>query len=218
MTTATQTIPLPELWAAMLATYGHRWASAYGQDPKGVAAATWAAGLSGLDAGQVANGLRACLTFGDGWPPTLPEFRALCMGIPALSTVRLELQRGDVSPFARMVWGNLDSYRYRQADVREADRMLSDAYDLAREERMQGAELPTEPVAALRQELQPRERKPADPVVVAARMAEIDELLNPSRSPELVARDEGVMAEFGCSREQAQAIVDSGTQEAERAA
>lgn len=217
MTAATPSIPLPELWAAMLATYGHRWASAYGQDPNGVAAATWAAGLAGLTAGQVAAGLRACLTFGDGWPPTLPEFRALCMGIPALSTVRAEMLRPDAerSPFTRFARALIDGHRYRQADAREADRMLREAYELAREERMRGVALPEAPIAI--EDHTQRPPVPADPETAKARMAEIAAILNPPRAPELVAKDEEVMAEFGCSRDQAQAIVDAGTGEAEHA-
>ncbi|HHW4683578.1 MAG TPA: hypothetical protein ACQGQI_10570, partial [Xylella sp.] len=38
--------------------YGHQWASAYGKNPEGVTAATWATGLSGLTDAQVADGLR----------------------------------------------------------------------------------------------------------------------------------------------------------------
>ena len=206
------------VWLHMGGLYGHTWTSAYGDNPRSVAGAEWSRTLAGLNREQVDTGIDACRAEGAEWPPSAPRFRAMCLGIPTLARIRLELQRGAASPFARMVWGNLDAYRYRHADTREADRMLRDAYELAREERMQGAELPAEPVAALRQELEPKERKPADPAVVAARMAEIEELLNPPRAPELVAKDEKVMAEFGCSRAQAEAIVDAGTGESEHAA
>lgn len=217
MTAATPSIPLPELWAAMLATYGHRWASAYGQDPNGVAAATWATGLAGLSAGQIAAGLRACLTFGDGWPPTLPEFRALCMGIPALSTVRAEMLRPDAerSPFTRFAKALIDGHRYRQADAREADRMLREAYELAREERMRGAPLPDAPLAIVDDTQRPP--VPANPETAKARLEEIAELLGVNHSPEYVAKVEGYMAEFGCSRKQAEALIDAGTGEAEHA-
>ena len=85
-----------------------------------------------------------------GIPTTLPEFRARCLGIPAFARAKLEVQQpGEQrSPFTRFVWGNIDGYAYRQADGREALRMLQAAYDLAVEARMQGAPLP-EPVAGL---------------------------------------------------------------------
>lgn len=184
MNAPTLPIPLPELWAAMLATYGHRWASAYGQNPNGVAAATWAAALAGFTPAQIADGMRACLTFGDGWPPTLPEFRALCLGIPALSTVRAELTRdaAERSPFTRMAWAMVDSHRYRQASAETAERMLRDAYELARERRMAGELLPDEPVAAIVDDSK-RAPVPASPEVAEQRMAEIAEMLRPRHEP-----------------------------------
>lgn len=196
------------LWVRMAEIFGHRWASSYGE-PDGGAAETWAKGLAGLTPAQLAAGLSACIASADPWPPTLPEFRARCLGIPAFARVKLEVQQpGEQrSPFTRFVWGNIDGYAYRQADGREALRMLQAAYDLAVEARMQGAPLP-EPVAAV------IERQPAPPPKPASRetaeqaLSEIGELLG--RSPALRALDEQVMAEFGCSREIAQEIVESG--------
>lgn len=219
MTAANLPIPLPELWAAMLATYGHRWAGAYGQNPDGVAAATWATGLAGLTSQQIAAGLRACLTHGDGWPPTLPEFRVLCLGIPTLAAVRAELLRSDAerSPFTRFVWGLIDGHRYRQANADAAERMLRDAYELAREERLRGTPLPEAPVAAIADDTR-RQPVPASPERAQAAIAECMDMLGRPRSQALQQRVEEVMVEFGCSRRQAEAIVEGGTGEAEHAA
>src|SRR5690348_10983742 len=109
--------PLAQLWAVMLATYGHRWESAYGRHANGVTASTWAAGLADIPPADVATAARACLTFGDGWPPTLPEFRALCLGIPSFAEVVLDMRRTDEirQPFTRMVCASLDLWRYRLA-------------------------------------------------------------------------------------------------------
>ena len=177
-------IPLPELWAAMLATYGHRWASAYGQNPDGVAAATWATGLADLTARQVAAGLRNCLTFGDGWPPTLPEFRGLCLGIPSLAAVQRELRATDTSrgPFARMVWDQLDAWAYRHADARAAERMLRDAYEAARERVMAGEKLP-EPAAAELAHDTTAKPKPAIPETREERIARLQALLGEEFNP-----------------------------------
>ncbi len=65
---------MDRLWERMTAIYGHRWTSAYGNEDDG----TWLQGLAGVTPDQIAAGLSRCLERGDGWPPTLPEFRALC--------------------------------------------------------------------------------------------------------------------------------------------
>lgn len=58
--------------------FGHRWASAYGPEPS----ETWAVGLEDLSDGELRAGLAACLSWTEDWPPTLPQFRALCRPPP----------------------------------------------------------------------------------------------------------------------------------------
>jgi hypothetical protein len=60
----------------MTEMYGHRWVSQQGEDPND----TWVRGLMGLTGRQLGAGLVACRDSGEGWPPTLPEFRAACLG------------------------------------------------------------------------------------------------------------------------------------------
>ncbi|TGW16816.1 hypothetical protein E4417_16445 [Stenotrophomonas maltophilia] len=55
----------------MAEIYGYRWTSAYGEDPSGGAAATWAKGLAGLTGEQLAAGLGSSIASADPWPPTL---------------------------------------------------------------------------------------------------------------------------------------------------
>jgi hypothetical protein len=128
----------------MLATYGHRWESAFGRHPDGITAATWAHGLSDLPDADIASAAHACLSFGDGWPPTLPEFRALALRIPTLAQVRADLAHRD-SPrdgFTLLVLKGLDGYAYRRADIDRAERMLREAYTEARAARLEGVPLP----------------------------------------------------------------------------
>ncbi len=72
------------LWERFTHIYGHRFATAYGESALNAegqltdVAQTWAAGLAGITGEQLAVGLRACIKREDTWPPTLPEFRALC--------------------------------------------------------------------------------------------------------------------------------------------
>ena len=167
------------LWLRLGEIYGHKWTAAYGTDATGSAAQTWAKGLNGLTAAQVAGGLKACLTTSDPWPPTLPEFRARCLGIPSLQEVRLEIHGSERSPFGIMVWQQLDGYLFKQSSADKSDRMLKDAYELAREMVMRGHPLPEMPAAVIEQQV--REYRPASKESVDCASAEIERLFRISR-------------------------------------
>lgn len=156
------------LWQRMAEIYGHRWTSAYGDDAGKGAGLTWAKGLAGLSAAQIKVGVESALVAADPWPPSLPEFRALCLAVPSLAAMRAE-QRGSVAPsaFMRLLWQNLDTYRMRHADADKADRMFREAYETAREHVMRGGALPPEPVAYIGPADEPEPVKPAAPEVVA---------------------------------------------------
>lgn len=136
----------------MAEIYGHKWTSAYGSDPGASVGGTWAKGLAGLNQSDIAAGVEACLAGALSWPPTLPEFRELCLGIPSVAKVRVYFQqlRGDspIDPFARLVWSYIDGFAYKHATREQCDRMVSDAYTAAREYRMRGGALP-EPSLAI---------------------------------------------------------------------
>ncbi|QBQ54947.1 hypothetical protein [Nitrosococcus wardiae] len=75
---------ITRLWAKMTQIYGHKWSSSYGdstdQGKLTETARTWKKGLRGITGEQIAHGLARCLERDDPWPPTLPEFRVLCLG------------------------------------------------------------------------------------------------------------------------------------------
>ena len=82
----------------MTRIYGHRWTSAFGATDD----STWLRGLHGLTPAQVGYGLSRCATHREGgWPPTLPEFRALCtptaedLGLPTLDATYREAAMAD---------------------------------------------------------------------------------------------------------------------------
>ena len=69
-----------QLWERMGMMYGHRWKANFGLADDG----TWKKGLAGLTPKQIGDGLVKCLERrprdGDeDWPPTLSEFRAMCL-------------------------------------------------------------------------------------------------------------------------------------------
>ena len=178
-------MPLPAqqcrvLWVRMAEIYGHRWVSAFGAASDGETASTWAKGLAGITASQLGDGLKASIASADPWPPTLPEFRARCLGIPTLAQVKLELRGfGQHSAFTRLVWQGIDGYRYRQSPSEQADRMMRDAYELAREHVMRGGALPEPSSGDIAQEKQ--KPKPATPEVAAAHIAGINAALGIDR-------------------------------------
>jgi len=60
--------------------YGHRWKANFGLTDDG----TWRLGLSGITPAQLAAGLAKCVDRKpapgeEDWPPTLSEFRTLCL-------------------------------------------------------------------------------------------------------------------------------------------
>lgn len=123
----------------------------------------------------MADGLKASLANSDPWPPTLPEFRARCLGIPPFQQVRIEVHASKRSAFTTMVWQQIDGYQFKQVSAEKSDRMLKDAYELARELVMRGVPLPEVAEHAIEQ--QEAQVKPASKEQVAARLDEIGDIL-----------------------------------------
>lgn len=72
---------LPDSWVAriferMEDRYGDLWATRYGAFPRDRVMRTWAEDLADLSRDELAQGVAACRD--QKFPPTLPEFRALC--------------------------------------------------------------------------------------------------------------------------------------------
>lgn len=175
---------LRRLWERMVAIYGHAWTSVHDVSPNDddgkltLSGDTWAKALIGVTPQQLADGLQACIAEGAEFPPAVGRFRGMCLGIPSVERVKLELHShdDDRSPFTRMVWGLIDGYAYRHASGRDAEKILQRAYDMAREDRMRGAPLPPPPAALIEQE-EPRKPVPATKDQVAGHMADIGQIL-----------------------------------------
>jgi hypothetical protein len=83
--------------------YGHRWKSNYGVEDDG----TWRKGLAWLTREQIGAGLVKCLERKpapgeEDWPPTLSEFRAMCLPerVPAIHRDYVALPRPQQDPDA----------------------------------------------------------------------------------------------------------------------
>src|SRR3990172_8616523 len=66
---------ISNLWEAMSMFYGHAWANSYGDADNGV----WLAGLCDVSPEGILRGINACRVTGKTWPPSLPEFRKMCL-------------------------------------------------------------------------------------------------------------------------------------------
>lgn len=196
---------LDELWARMAASYGHTWTSQYDADDSeiGVAArelayAHWSEALAGVSSTQMLAGLRADLNRGSEWPPSAALFRALCLGIPSYAAIRHEMTHPELSrtPFGLLCWRYVDMFRLRTANQQEADRLVHDAYELAREHVMTGGELPEVPEALAKPEPPPKRYASEDEVREHLRAihAVIDrqELANAATSTEHTNNDDGM--------------------------
>lgn len=65
------------LWERMVRIYGRKWVDNFGEIDDG----TWLAGLFDVKPKQVMVGIDKCRTSSSPWPPTLPEFRAMCLPV-----------------------------------------------------------------------------------------------------------------------------------------
>lgn len=75
---------MTKIWVRMLAIYGHKWASHLGSavDADGrlsEAARTWQQGLVGVSLENLKTAFDALVLETHEWPPSLPEFRRLCL-------------------------------------------------------------------------------------------------------------------------------------------
>lgn len=171
------------VWVHMIAIFGSRWSSAFGESPHRddgegltVAGQKWAAGLAGFTTAQVKAGAQRALMGPERWPPSLPEFRGLCLGVPSLARVKADLRAGLDSPWTRGSRQYVDSYRLRNASVDTSDRLLNEAYALMVEDVFDGKPLPP-PLPAGIPENPRREYHPAPPDLAEAHMREIMETL-----------------------------------------
>lgn len=178
-------IVLRRLWERMGMLFGHKWVSVYGTCPQresgelNLAGDTWARALVGLSSAQIGAGVTACLEQALEWPPSVGEFRALCLGIPTLAEVVEELRGGrPASPFGRLVWQHVDAYAHRHADSRTAERMVRDAYEIAHRSAVRGEPLPA-PSPALEHTPPPRPVIPATREEREAKLAQIRAQLDP---------------------------------------
>ncbi|MEY3881062.1 MAG: hypothetical protein RIQ94_1858 [Pseudomonadota bacterium] len=132
----------------MLAVYGHKWASHLGMavDANGAlseAAKVWKQGLIGLNLEQIKQGFSLLVLKYYGWPPSLPEFRKLCVAsattdAPSLdetvSALAMMPRDGSIAvrykhPLIFAVSLSVDMFLLRTAKAVDGKRMVKPVYE-----------------------------------------------------------------------------------------
>ena len=160
---------LPNAWVErlferLLAMYGRKFADMWGCVEIASLKATWARALGDLSHEEIASGLTRCLD--REWPPTLPEFRALCRRQSSADTAFLEAvkrypsREGWSEPAIYWAAAAIGAYDLRRLPYTALRARWVDALDEARQSRRP---IP-EPVPAERQ----LENADADPERVKA--------------------------------------------------
>lgn len=123
---------IARLWERMVRMYGHKWTSNYGTGDDG----TWLAGLRNLEPEQLAHGITLCIISHDDWPPSMPEFRRMCLDIPekhvAVSRIRQATANrtlDQLDPFLRRVAQRVGSWKLGDSSGRELEFIIGGAYD-----------------------------------------------------------------------------------------
>lgn len=158
------------LWRRMGEVYGHRWTSQFGPAPaRGLSPvmATWARGLAGLGAADLARGLDRVTRAGADWPPPLPRFRDLCVprpadfGLPAEALALEEALRHPAGPWSHPAVGAAAAAAFGRAwdGARARDAGFLRAYRHAAARVMAGGPAATPPPERLGPPVEP----PADP-------------------------------------------------------
>jgi len=83
---------IAEIYRRMTRLYGHKFVSNFGTSDDG----TWLMALTGLKRNDLSRGLTALMKRADDWPPSVPMFKRMCLGITNkhIEEKALELARG----------------------------------------------------------------------------------------------------------------------------
>ena len=140
---------MSKIWARMASIYGHKWSSHLGvvSDAEGRltdAAKMWQKGLVGVSLDSLKAGFDALVLDAHAWPPSLPEFRKLCLArtgsdVPSLDQamsilVMVASRSGSLAvryrhPLVLAIAGQVDMFTIRTAKAVDARRLVKPVYE-----------------------------------------------------------------------------------------
>lgn len=120
------------LWLRMGQLYGHHWTSAHGEHD---ADNTWLKILQGVTPQMIGKALRQCAEHYKTWPPTLMEFRELCLGLPKKEIAKTLAISGEPTddPFILEMRKAIGSWNLSHCTYAELDRLANLAFVKASE-------------------------------------------------------------------------------------
>ncbi len=133
----------------MVTIYGYKWASHMGMADDGEgnltdASKTWQKGLAGITVAQIKYGFDVLIFKKFEWPPSLPEFRSICLAqgfelVPSVDEViavlvRVSGKNGSLAeryghPLMLAIAQKIDMHVLRTAKTGDAKRMIKPVYD-----------------------------------------------------------------------------------------
>ncbi len=118
---------MKHIWLKMSQIYGHKWTSNYGdQDDDN----TWLSGLQDIPEDMILAGLKKCLSRQDPWPPSLPEFRQMCLNMPSLEKVVQDVIHGNITnELSYMVQKRIPSFDRQTKTEAQLKRIITTLYD-----------------------------------------------------------------------------------------
>lgn len=137
------------IWKRMLSIYGHKWASHLGVASleSGLlsdAAKTWQQGLAGITVEQIKHGFDVLIFKSHDWPPSLPEFRKLCLSgskedVPSIdevvsTLVMVSSKKGSIASryghaLVFAISQRVDMHGLRTAKTVDAKRLVKPTYE-----------------------------------------------------------------------------------------
>lgn len=137
------------IWQRMATIYGYKWASHMGMADDGEghltdASKTWQKGLAGITVEKIKYGFDVLIFKKHEWPPSLPEFRSICIAqgfesIPSVDEVmailvRVSSKQGSLAeryenPLVFAISQKIDMHGLRTAKTVDAKRMIKPVYD-----------------------------------------------------------------------------------------
>lgn len=162
--------PLPHsaldlIGATMTSAFGTKWTTTHGDNFADTSGRIWAIQLAGLSGAQIQRGLTHAVR--EAWPPTLSDFKAMCLGVLPLATVEMQREYGepkDQQPFTLLVGRYIPYDQWRMADPQRRERLLAKAYEQAKEHLLQGGALPEYTPAS--QQITLEDERPAPPPIM----------------------------------------------------
>ncbi len=128
---------IDKLFAQLTVIYPYKFAGQFNDAAVlPIAKSEWGKGLRDLTQEQIERGLHLCRTCERDWPPSISEFRKMCLptakelGVLDRQEALQSFLRKDFSnPIVEAVKYELDGFAFRRANVKEANEMFYKAYE-----------------------------------------------------------------------------------------